>query len=99
MVKLTKADVKHTAHLAKLKLSESELEKFSKQLSSIVDYIGELNEVDTLKTEPTSQTTGLTDVLREDKIEVENCLTQEESVSGTDNIHNNYFIVSRVLEK
>ncbi len=99
MVKLTKSDVKHTADLAKLKLTESELEKFSKQLSSIVDYISELNEVDTSKTPAASQTTGLTDVARGDKIEVENCLTADEATSGTDNIHNNYFVVARVLEK
>ncbi len=98
-MKLTKSDVKHTADLAKLKLTESELEKFSKQLSSIVDYISELNEVDTSKASATSQTTGLTDVTRNDEIKVDDCLTVEEAVSGTDNVHNNFFVVPRVLEK
>lgn len=67
MKKLIQKDIKHTAELAKLKLSESELEKFEKELNSILEYMEILNEVDTKGVEETSQVTGLTNNLRKDK--------------------------------
>lgn len=97
MGKLSKSDVKHVAKLAKLKLTSSEIAKFSKQLSEIISYIEELNEVDTSKTEPTSQTTGLENVTRDDKIAFEDRLFQHDALSGTEKVHNGYFVVDAVL--
>lgn len=59
---ISKNDVKHVAKLAKLELSDHEINKFSKQLSEIVTYVKELEKVDTSKVEPTSQTTGLENI-------------------------------------
>ena len=99
MAKLSIGDVKHVAGLAKLELSKEEISKFQKQLSQVVDYINELGEVDTANTQPTSQTTGLTAVDREDEVNSNQGLTVEEAISGTDKIHNNYFVVKRLIEK
>lgn len=99
MAKLTTGDVKHVANLAKLNLTEEELKKFVPQLSSIVDYISSLNEVDTQGVEPTSQTTGLTNVFNPDEVSSERVLTQDEALSGTDNIHNGYFKVKAILSE
>jgi aspartyl-tRNA(Asn)/glutamyl-tRNA(Gln) amidotransferase subunit C len=99
MAKLTKSDILHVAKLAKLDISESEVEKFLKQLSSIVDYIGALSEVDTDGVEPTSQTTGLTDVTRSDEVKSDQILTQEEAISGTDKFYNGYFKVDAILKE
>lgn len=98
MGKLKKSDVKHVAELAKLQLTSSEIDKFSKQLSKVLSYVEELDEVDTSKTEPTSQTTGLENVTREDKRKAEDCLSQEEALSGTDKTHHGYFVVPRIFE-
>ena len=68
MAKLTKQDILHVAKLAKLPLTDSEVDKFTSQLSSIINYMDELNEVDTSDVEPTSQTTGLENVFRNDEI-------------------------------
>lgn len=99
MGKLSKGDVKHVAGLAKLKLTSAEIEKFRKQLSAVISYVEELNEVDTAKTEPTSQTTGLENISREDKVKLKDCLTQEESLSGTDKVHNGYFVVPGIFKE
>lgn len=99
MTNLTKSDVLHVAKLAKLNLSEAEIEKFTSQLSKIIDYVGELSEVDTKNTEPTSQTTGLKDVSREDETSSEELLTQDEALSGTENTHNGYFKVRAILSE
>jgi aspartyl-tRNA(Asn)/glutamyl-tRNA(Gln) amidotransferase subunit C len=97
MARLSKADVLHVAKLAKLKLTESEIEKFLPQLSSVVEHISELSKVDTSGIEPTSQTTGLTDVFRGDEIK-ESDITQDKALSGTEQTHNGYFKVPAILE-
>ncbi|CAN5319413.1 Asp-tRNA(Asn)/Glu-tRNA(Gln) amidotransferase subunit GatC [soil metagenome] len=99
MAKLTLDDTKHVAKLAKLDLTEDEINKFTPQLSKVLDYISELDEVDTKNTEPTAQTTGLTNVLREDEINPLYTLTQEEALSGTENTKNGFFVVPQILNK
>lgn len=68
-MKLTRDQVEHVAKLARLGLSEKEIEKFQTQLSGILDYVELLNEVDTEGVEPTAQVTGLTNVKRKDEVE------------------------------
>jgi len=98
MSKLNKKDVEYVARLAKLSLGQKEILKYQKQLSEIVSYVSELSEVDTSNVEPTSQTTGLTDVYRLDELSSDG-LTQNEALSGTEKIHNGYFVVPQILDK
>lgn len=98
MAKLTKDDVLHTAKLAKLELTGDEVEKFTPQLSGIIDFVGQLSEVDVKGVEPTSQTTELENVFRKDEVEIKNQLTQEEATSGADTL-NGYFVVDALLSE
>ena len=66
MAKITRAEVEHVARLARLGLSEGEVEKFGEQLSDILDNIAILNQVDTSTVPPTAQVSGLTNVMRGD---------------------------------
>jgi len=68
-MKLTKDDVKKIAHLARLGLTDEEIEKFAPQLTDILNYVEMLSEVDTTGVEPTSQVTGLANVTREDEVD------------------------------
>lgn len=68
-MKLTTDEIKHVANLARLELSEEEVEKYGNQLSDVLSYIDQLREVDVEGIEPTAQVTGLVNVLREDKVE------------------------------
>lgn len=68
MTQLTQQQVRHIAKLARLKLSDEEVEKFSKELTSILGYIEKLNEVNTENVEPTAQVTGLHNVFRPDDL-------------------------------
>ena len=97
MARLTKKDVLHVARLARLHLTEAEVGKFLKQLSKVVDYIGELNEVETGAVIPTSQTTGSENVLREDRVINEQTLSLDDALSGTEEVFNGYFKVDAVL--
>ncbi len=99
MAKLTKQDVLHVANLANLKLTEEEISIFFSQLSSVVEFVSQLNEVDTEGIEPTSQTTGLENVLREDSPDSEICFSQDAALSGTDSVYNGLFKVKAILSE
>lgn len=65
---LTKDQVLHIAKLARLQLTSEEVDKMTRELSSILDYVKVLDEIDTSAVEPTSQVTGLTNAFREDEV-------------------------------
>jgi aspartyl-tRNA(Asn)/glutamyl-tRNA(Gln) amidotransferase subunit C len=68
MAKLTRDDVLKLARLARLELSEAEIEEFRGELSEILQYVEQLQSVDVEGLQPTNQVTGLTNVMREDEI-------------------------------
>jgi len=61
---ITEKEVKHIAKLARLGLTSSEIRKFQKELSSILDYIEKLKEVDISGIEPTSHSIEIENVMR-----------------------------------
>lgn len=63
---ISKEEVKHIAGLARIGMNEKDIEKFSHDLSSILDFIEQLKEVDIKNVEPTAHITGLKDRLRDD---------------------------------
>ena len=91
-----KFDVGHVAKLAKLTLSHVEQKKLERQLEETVEYIKELDKVDVAGVKPTSQVTGLENVMRED--EVRPSLTQEEALLNAKSTHNGFFKVKGILD-
>ena len=69
--KISLEEVEHIAELARIELSDEEKKKFSDELSDVLGYIWQLQEVNTDGVEPVSQVTGMVNVLREDI--AENC--------------------------
>ena len=69
---LTTEEVKHIARLARLRLSEEEVQKYAKQLSSILEYMEMLKEVDTKNIKPIAQITGLNNIKRADEVNPQN---------------------------
>jgi len=65
---LSIADVEHVAALARLGLTPDEVERLRDQLSSILDHIAALDELDTAAIPPTAQVIALTNVYREDEV-------------------------------
>lgn len=65
---LTREQIEHIAHLARLKLRDEEKEKFRDQLSSILDYFEKLARVDTKNVPIISQITDLKNVARKDEV-------------------------------
>ena len=64
---LSKEEVIKIAKLARLELSEAEIEKYQKELSAILDYAKQLDEINTDNVEPLYQVTGLEHVVRKDQ--------------------------------
>jgi len=65
---LSRTDVEHVAALARLGLSDEEMERLRDQLSSILDHIAVLDRLDTSAIPPTAQVNVLQNVLREDEV-------------------------------
>lgn len=65
-MKLTKEQIEHIAHLVRLDVTDEQAEKYSTQLTDILNYMDILNEADTSEVEETSQVTGLQNILRPD---------------------------------
>jgi aspartyl-tRNA(Asn)/glutamyl-tRNA(Gln) amidotransferase subunit C len=63
---LTRSDVEHVAFLARLRLSEDELDRLEGQLNHILDQYAKLSEIDTSAIPPTAQTIELENILRDD---------------------------------
>jgi aspartyl-tRNA(Asn)/glutamyl-tRNA(Gln) amidotransferase subunit C len=68
MADLTRDDILKLARLARLDVSEEEITSFQSELSEILDYVQQLQSVDTTGIEPTNQVTGLTNVTRKDTV-------------------------------
>lgn len=66
MARITKDQVKHVAHLARLSVSEEEVSLFTEQLDAIIGFAEQLNELDTEGIEPTTHVLDVKNVLRED---------------------------------
>lgn len=68
MTQITREEVLHLAQLSNLELADQEIEKLRTDISNILEYVGQLDELNTDGVEPKYQVTGLSNVWREDEI-------------------------------
>ena len=97
-MKLKKSEIEHIANLARLDLSEEELDLYGGQLSDVLSYIDQLQEVDTSGVEPTAQVTGLENVLREDVVNVWDKKEQKNALEQAPSLEDGQIKVKRVLK-
>ncbi len=95
-MKLTDEEVRHIALLARLGISDAEVEKFRNQLSNILENMEILKQVDTTGLEPTSQSVALQNVFRPD--EPKPSLPVAEVLANAPDQEDNSFKVNAVLE-
>ena len=93
-MQISKETVFHTGILARLDLSDAELELYSAQLGKILEYIEKLKELDVKDVLPTFHALSLKNVLRED--EVKPSLTTEEALKNAPDKKDNFFVVPKV---
>lgn len=95
-MKISKDDIIKVSELARLEFNEEELEKFTEQLGNILEYIEQLNELNTDNVEPTSHVLDMSTPLREDKV-VE-WLSTEEVLKNAPESEDDFFVVPQVIE-
>ena len=93
---LEREEVQHVARLARLHLSDEELERMREQLDAILAYIDKLRELDVEGVEPTSHAVPLLDVMRDDALRP--CLPQEEALANAPDRAGEFFRVPRIIE-
>jgi aspartyl-tRNA(Asn)/glutamyl-tRNA(Gln) amidotransferase subunit C len=93
--KITQDDVRHVAHLSRLKLSEGQVEHFTQQLEAILEYVGKLNELDIVGVEPMAHPLDQTDALRADESGGE--LSPEDALRNAPEQSPPYFKVPKVM--
>lgn len=89
-----KEDVKHVAKLARLELTEEEIEKYSKQLDEIIKHVEQMNEVDTTGIEPMPHPIPVYNVMREDVVTYEH--TKEEMMANAPFEEDGFFRVPKI---
>ena len=95
MANLTRADVEHVAHLARLGLAEDELARLEGQLNHILDQYAVLAQLDTEGIPPTAQTIELENILREDVVRPS--LPAEQILAQAPERIGEYFVVPPIL--
>ena len=95
-MKLSREEVLHIARLARLGLTEEDVDKFREQLSNILENFDILTQVDTTDVPPTAQSIVLQNVMRDD--EVIPSLVPEDILANAPRREGDYFRVRAVLE-
>ena len=93
---LDKETVINIANLARIKVPEENLNHLAGELSSILDWVEQLNSVDTDGVEPLASVVDVTLPLREDKIS--DCDCREKVLANGPEIEDGYFAVPKVIE-
>ncbi|QDO89617.1 Asp-tRNA(Asn)/Glu-tRNA(Gln) amidotransferase subunit GatC [Ornithinimicrobium ciconiae] len=97
MSALSRDDVAHVAMLARIQLTDAELDRLAGQLDQIVGWVGQVNEVAADDVPPMSHPLPLTNVTRLD--EARPSLTAEQALSGAPESELDRFSVPRILDE
>ena len=91
---INKKDVEHVAKLARIKLTDEETVKFTKQLGDIIKYVDQLNEVDTRGVEPMAHPYPLVNVVRKDIVNYK--ITKEELLKNAPDKEDSFLKVPKI---
>ncbi len=95
MTKITEAEVRKVANLAKLSLEKNEIELFTSQLEKILEYVAQLEEINTTNVPPTARAVEVVNVMRGDH--VKDSEIREELLELAPNREGNFFRVPKIL--
>ena len=96
MANITIQEVEHVAKLARLEFNEDEKKRLAEQLGRILDYIDQLNEMDTTDVEPTSHVIPVKNVVRPDVVKPS--LSRDEALANAPSNVGGLFEVPKIVE-
>ena len=91
-------DISHVARLARLRLSEEELEVYGRQCRELLEHVATIQGIDTEGVEPTSHPLPMTNRFREDRVTPESVLDRDEVLSQAPNAEGEFFRVPPAIE-
>ena len=94
-MKITPQDISHVATLARLHLSQEEIDAMAVQLDDILTYVAKLNELDSEGIIPTTHAISIVNAFRED--EVKPSLQREKALANAPRQNGESFVVPRVI--
>ncbi len=97
MSRIDRETVRHVALLARLELSDEEIDRFAHELGDILDYVAKLDELDTSEVPPTSHSLPLANVMRDDVVRPS--LSQEEALANAPEAEDGCFKVPQVIQE
>jgi aspartyl-tRNA(Asn)/glutamyl-tRNA(Gln) amidotransferase subunit C len=97
MTKITTQQVRELAELARVGLNESEIRALAVEMTSVLNYVNELDGIDTSKVEATNQVTGLKNALAEDVIK-QSEIDRDELLANAPTKEDGFIKVKKVLE-
>lgn len=97
MPRLDENTVRHVAHLARIAVTDEEVRLYSEQLSKILDYVDQLNELDTANVPATEHPLAASDVVRPDIIQ--SSWPPDLALENAPYRHGDYFLVPKVLDQ
>ena len=97
MTKITKEEVKKVAHLARLELNENEINNHAEQLEKILDYIRQLEKIDTVDVPCTTRAIEVVNVFRKDEKKNSDC--SEELLELGPSREDEYFKVPKIISE
>lgn len=95
MSKISRDEVAHLARLARLALTDDELDSYAGQLDAILGHVSQIQSVDVTGVEPTDNPLKDVNVSRPDVVEP--CLTQQEALAAAPRAEDGRFAVPRIL--
>jgi len=96
MTKLSRDDVLKLAKLARISLTDDEVQEFGDEFNAILGYVEQLQNVDVDGLEPTSQVTGLTNVTRKDEVK-DYGYKPADLLTNVPSVENNQIKVKRMI--
>jgi aspartyl-tRNA(Asn)/glutamyl-tRNA(Gln) amidotransferase subunit C len=95
-MEITKSQIQHVAHLARLELDERAIDTFANQISEILQYVDKLQRLDTQDIPATSHAISLTNAFREDEERLH--LPTEDALANAPAKEGGSFVVPKVIE-
>jgi aspartyl/glutamyl-tRNA(Asn/Gln) amidotransferase C subunit len=95
----TKEDVSHIAVLSNIPVTDEEKKKLADAFTETLRVVDNLKKADTTNILPTNQVTGLEGIGRDDRIDEDRMLSQEEALRNAKRTYKGYFVVKQVLER
>lgn len=92
---ITKDEVEHVGWLARIEIDEQDADSYAAHLNTVLEYFGQLDEVDTENVDPTYHVADVVNVFREDV--VTESLTQEEAIENTKSKQDGHFKAPKIM--